>query len=102
MLKTLAIAYFATSAIFFALFCIALFSMLNQAAACGYTFPKQKQDVCRRFLAGVLCILFFCVPILRGIVSINTAIAAVLGINTDNEMCGRLWDELLKDAHYKC
>lgn len=101
MIKTIAIAYFATSAIFFALFCVALLSMLNQAAACGYTFPKQKQDPCRRFLAGVLCILFFCVPILRGIVSINTAIAAVLGINTDSEMFGRIWDGFLKDAQYQ-
>lgn len=102
MIKTLAIAYFVTSAILFVIFCVALFSMLNQAAACGFVFPKHKQDPCRRFLAGVLCILLFCVPILRGIVSINTAIAAVLGINTDNEMCGRIWDGFLKNAHYKC
>ena len=102
MIKTLAIAYFVTSAILFVIFCVALFSMLNQAAACGYTFPKRKQDPCRRFLAGVLCTLLFCVPILRWVVSINTAIAAVLGINTDNETYGCIWDELLKDTHHQC
>ena len=102
MIKTLAIAYFVASVILFVLFLMAVYSMKKQAIAEGYTFPKHKQDPCRRFLAIVMCIFIFCCPILRFAVSLYPVAAAVLGMTPEIEMLDRIWDEFLKDAHFHC
>lgn len=88
--------YAIVCAVCFVLFILGSISMLHEAKQNGYRIKESNTNFIKKVLTWFVCLVVFAVPIVNIALAGLIVIAAVAGINTENEVIGVFWDSYLR------